>query len=313
VPTRRKRPVLYEIVRHTRRSSDVGWRDRRTLSEAQKSRAAEPLRADPAPGAWSPPADPARSPANPAGANVNDAAHPGGWPDSADSTGAARSVRFVEGRLLVDLAWPGITATTALAIFLLALAFQIGKRYAEPVRPAADTQHSLTGQAGDPAALLPPEIRPGGPSRPLHRTADNVQVAPTAAARSEEPAPETTAEPPPQQADEPAFEFQTGYHYVVAQYFPLSHEQPAYDAAAFLRANGVDATVVKKKVDIELVATQPFLLRQKDRAARDAAHKACNALKNRIRELGLQFAKQQTAARKPVYALDQPAERLWTR
>ena len=273
MPPRRKRPVLYEIVRHTRRPSDVGWRDPRHDAD----RPSRPAVERPGPALHtSPPAAAESSSAN-------------------EAIRTASAVRFVDGRLLVDLAWPGITATALMVVVLLGLAFQAGKRSAASAEPdpiEQTVEQTIAAAAPDPASLLPPELRPPARDLPAPRP---------------EPAP---PEPPPQQENQPAFSFQPGYHYVVVQHFRLEHKDAAFDAARFLQANGVDAVVVVKKADVEVVATTPFLLKQDNRAARAAAQKACDALKEKIRTLGREFAKQQAAAKRPQYALDQPAERL---
>ncbi len=292
MPPRRKRPVLYEIVRHTRRPSDVGWRDPRHDAD----RPSRPAVERPGPALHtSPPAAAESSSAN-------------------EAIRTASAVRFVDGRLLVDLAWPGITATALMVVVLLGLAFQAGKRSAASAEPdpiEQTVEQTIAAAAPDPASLLPPELRPPARDLPAPRPAERVQVPVAPAPRAAEPRPEPAPpEPPPQQETQPAFSFQPGYHYVVVQHFRLEHKDAAFDAARFLQANGVDAVVVVKKADVEVVATTPFLLKQDNRAARAAAQKACDALKEKIRTLGREFAKQQAAAKRPQYALDQPAERL---
>lgn len=226
------------------------------------------------------------------------------------------AVRFMDGRLLLDLAWPGMTAAAVMAVILLALAFQIGRHNPLPPRPvsSAEPPAATTAKTADPTLVLPKETRPW-PAVPTHRPPDNAPVAvPTPpAARTVEAPPQPAAQAPQQpaeQANQAAYAFKPGYDYVVVQYFKLEHKDVAIDAARFLQANGVDAVVVPKKSDVEVVATTPFLLDQKDAAAKAAAQKACAALKDKIRTLGRAFAKQQAAAKKPQYAFDQPAERL---
>ena len=289
MPPRRKKPVLYEIVRHTRRSTDVGWRDKRNDADRPNRSPME----NPEPALQ----------ASPLGAVE---ARP-----ATEVTRSAPAVRFVDGRLLVDLAWPGITASAVMAVVLLGLAFQAGKRSAASAEPGYVEQTADAGTPEPAAALLPPELRPPPRDLPAPRPAERVQVPVAPAPRAAEPQPAAAPpEPPPERENQPAFSFEPGYHYVVVQHFRLEHKDAAFDAARFLQANGVDAVVVVKKADVEVVATTPFLLKQDNRAARAAAQKACDALKEKIRTLGREFAKQQAAAKRPQYALDQPAERL---
>jgi hypothetical protein len=301
VATRRKRPVLYEIVRHTRRTSDVGWRKSHFRTESPKRVPLEPLRASSAPGL------------RPAAVAV-EAPRPLAAPESSAPVSTARSIHFAAGRLLIDLAWPGITATALLAIVLLALAFQAGKRYVKPAESVPAAQKVAAVNPADPAAPVRRESAPISAAVPSHRPPEKAQT-PTVPARAAEPppAPAPAAEPADDQTNQPAYAFKPNYHYVVVQYFPLEHKEVASDAVRFLQANGVDAVIVPKKSDVEVIATQPFLLKQKDRNAQIAAQKACDALKERIRTLGREFAKQQAAAKKPQYALDQPTERLRTK
>ena len=73
-------------------------------------------------------------------------------------------------------------------------------------------------------------------------------------------------------------------------------------AGSFLIANGINCVVVPGK-DFRLIATEPFLLRQPDANARAAAERRCQELKNRIKSLGRQYAKDHGYAFEQCYEL----------
>ncbi len=294
--TRRKRPVLYEIVRHTRRTSDVGWRENQARGKFEAAPAAAP--AVSAPVITAP--EPARVP-------------PPVRPVS-EPTALSQSIRFTDGKLLMELAWPGMTVAAVAIVAVLAVAFQAGARYARPSSPPA-------APSVQPATILPEETRPAPSGMPSHRPTERQPIAtpvkppekpvtPVTVPPRAEPAPLPIAPPAPPPPAQPSYEFKKGYHYVVVQHFKPEHKDTAEEAASFLKANGIDCVVNPRKSDIELVATEAFLLNQKDGPAKAGARKACDALKLKIRTLGATFAKQQATAKKPQYPLDQPYERL---
>ncbi len=88
--------------------------------------------------------------------------------------------------------------------------------------------------------------------------------------------------PPPAPAE---VELRRGYHYIVVQYFPISKEQAANDAALYLIENGVPCTILMGK-DIRLLASEPFLIRQDDTRAGKRERQRADRLIARIKQLG---------------------------
>ncbi len=77
-----------------------------------------------------------------------------------------------------------------------------------------------------------------------------------------------------------------GYHYVVIQHFKKrSERQAALNAAEHLQANGV-ACATMTGADIRLIATEPFLIKQRDAAAARRERERADQLRRRIKELG---------------------------
>ena len=256
--TRRKRPVLYEVMRRSH-PHDPGARQ-----------PTAPTTAGAAPSSVSP-------------------------PESA-SGAEPRTIRIVGGRLYAELGWPALGVLVIGAAFILWVTFQAGVRYAR--------SHSPTENAANtPAAVVDP-TNVGTPDdlSADHRPADGQRVATPAEAGREPPAQPAAEEETARK--EPAFEFQPGRHYVVIQHFYKSQQAEALDACQYLRAAGVSCVVMPRSRDVELIATAPFLLRQDDAGARAAERRRCDALKQRIKQIGKEYGREHG------YAFDQCYERL---
>lgn len=253
--TRKNRPVLYEVVRLSRRQRESSWKRRLA----------------PVPGAAGESEVPVGQ--EPVGAEEQVEERP-------------RAVRISEGRLYVDLGWPGMAVVGVALLFVLFIAFQAGGRFYRP-QPAREPAPGLLGLGHEPAGAAAPDKE----IAPEHRQAAQPVVTPNLP-RAEGPSgePERPAAKP---AEPPASstKLQAGYHYVVIQYFRKTEKEAAVKAAKFLRGKGVDC-VIFEGVDLQLVATEPFLIMQKDANAGAAEKRRCDDLKKRIRELGKEYKEQ---------------------
>ncbi len=250
---RRNRPVLYEMVRHSRRPGQTA-----------RPRSGEPAATETS----STPAPPRTTPP----------------PKTAEPT-APRTVRVIDGHVSVRLGWPGLAVLAVGAIFVLFVAFQAGARFA-------------TTQTGDLADTMPPTAMPideppQDTPAPVaaHRPPRQAEVV---TPRPVEQAPAQSRPAPVERTGEtaqPTFEFKRGYHYVVVQHFRRADLNAAQQAASFLHERGVP-TELRTGSDVQLIAREPFLINQDDTVARAAERRRCDALKQRIREIGKEYAKE---------------------
>ncbi|MFH1748919.1 MAG: hypothetical protein ABIG44_17950 [Planctomycetota bacterium] len=256
---RRKRPVLYEVMRGSHL---------RDTSERRQTKVAPPT--------------PTPSPAA---------------PPTAAATPDRSPFRFTGGRLYAELGWPALSVVAIGALFILWVTFQAGGRYARNKPPSNDVADT---HAGSPLGVVEPGAEDTSAS---HSAARDERLA------TPPGAPNETANDPAADSNrflkEPvAFEFQPGYHYIVIQHFYRTRRDDAVQAANYLRENGVSCIVMPRTRDIELVATTPFLLRQDDANARKTQRDLCNTFKQRIKDIGKEYARENG------YAFDQCYERL---
>lgn len=200
----------------------------------------------------------------------------------------------------MNLAWPGMLVVAVGAIAILAVAFQAGVRYARS--HAVDRPAESLVSAGNN-----PEAYPGPSEESAVEEAPFTPVQPAVAPRQPEAGQPSAVVRPPEPAPA-AFAFREGYHYVVVQHFPAAHLPTAQEAAKFLRARGIECVIERGK-DVQLIATEGFLLRHDDKRTAEAEKKRCDAFKARIRELGKEFSQQQRNAGQPEYAFEQCYER----
>jgi hypothetical protein len=228
---------------------------------------------------------------------------PGGSADSA-VPGRARGFRFVKRRFWLNLGWPGLLGAAGVIVVVLWLAYAFGLKLTGSQAPTR-----ATSPGGHTAGKLP---TPGGAPAPDHRPAPGESVVtPNQPSPTTRPAAaEHSAEPPAPAAE--AFTWKPGYHYIVIQHFRKSEEEAAKEAYRFLEANKVPA-VITRGADFQLIAREPFLLKQDDAQARAAEDKRCEDLKRRIKELGKEYAKRQRAAKKPEYTFDQADGKIMKR
>lgn len=117
-----------------------------------------------------------------------------------------------------------------------------------------------------------------------------------------------TTPPPPAPDPEPAqwdATLQKGRHYVVVAHYRKVDLPQAQDAAAFLQQRGIQCVIHEIKNAYMVVATQPFLINQKDTAARKAQQARADEFKRKIKALGKEHS------RGSGNAFDQCYERLF--
>jgi hypothetical protein len=247
VPPRKNRPVLFEVFARTQRAR----------GHAPATRPTAPA-STPAP---VPPAAPTAAPP-PAPTRIKSAAAPIG------------SALLENGRLHVALGWPHLAVAGVILIVALTVAFQIGRRSAQPSTQAPDDLSKLLATPPAPeapkkevAAPKPGQGRSAGPVvTPLNPTAE-----PAAKPKPPpvQPAP-TPVQPPsePPKAAKPAeeIEFAAGSFYVVIQHFRTRDRERATAARDFLSTKGIACVIRPGGGDLELIATEAF---SSDRQAQD--------------------------------------------
>jgi hypothetical protein len=206
-------------------------------------------------------------------------------------------------RVQLSLGWPVIAVALAGFLVALAVSFHAGTRYAQQTdRPDEDT---LAPGEGGSLLTGAAEVVDSSTGRSAEETGapaprrESAEAAGAAGARTAEP----TAPPPPDRQPPPPG-LQSGHHYVFIQFFRKSRMKDAQDAAEFLRANGLPCMIQEAREDIRLIATQPLLLDQSDRAARQREKQRCEELKQRIKQLGSEYTRAGGG-----YAFDQCLER----
>lgn len=253
MPSRKKRPVLFEVV---------GYRRPRPKVWSERTGEAPPPDA-PAPAVGTPPERHAPLATPPA--------------ETSYRTARERSIQVVAGRVLLNLGWPELTVVGVFALVLLVGAFQVGRRSALPAadpntaqqlfpdQPTGDDNHDVaTPTLPDPRhrqqqlPITPPT--PGGEPRPEPITDRETQTPPPVT-------------PPPAQP-----ELLPGHYYVVAQFFPKSRREQAEAARDFLRNNGVAVFVQEAERDLRLMVEQPF-----------ANQRAAAPVLEQVRKLGQQY------------------------
>ena len=268
---RKRRPVLYEVVRRDRGGLPK-WKQRPE---------------HPGPEAFPPIASPSTAPAP---ARQTEAAEP------------APTVHVVGERVHLSLGWPVIAIALAGFLVALAVSFHAGTRYAQ--QAGTPDEDALT--PAETASLVTGATQVAGSG--TSRSGEGTGVAPTRRRPAEAggdagtKTPERTSPPPDRQPT--STELQKGYHYVFIQFFRKSKMKDAQDAAEFLRANGLPCVIQEAREDIRLIATQPLLLDQRDVADRQRERQRCDELKRRIKELGKEYARAGGG-----YAFDQCLER----
>ena len=223
MPSRKNRPVLYEVVSRSKRPRAHSEAHRVTPTTSQPSSA--------------PPAAP-----------------PTPTPHEKSHTPVARpTVRVAQGRLILSVGWPQALVIIGLVAVVLIATFQAGVRSTQP-RAEAPADGDFLGLPTDDDA----NETPARPPLPDHRPDNGGILTPVSGDTDDSPAPTRPepAEPPPPR--EEAFSFTPGSHYVVIQYFPRRAREAATAARDHLQSQGIDCRIRQRQRDLMLFATQPF-------------------------------------------------------
>jgi len=265
VAIRKNRPVLYEVVRLSKRQRESAWKRR------------------PPP----PPPEPTSTIAPPRAPTTT----PRG------TYGAAPGVRVASRRIYLALGWPALAVAAVAVLFIGWVVFEAGtraaRRRAELPPPAPFVEKPNVPESAQPRTGETELV-------PEHRPTDGQRIATPPAPGEKRAEPEHATEPPAAPSP-PAFEFKTGYDYVVVQHFSKSRLDVAVAAAKFLQARGVEA-VIWRGDDLRVVAAEAFLLKQKDAKAAEAEKRRCEELKSKIRSLGKEFSKETGYAFEQCYS-----------
>lgn len=333
--SKRRRPVLYELVRRTP-PRETGPR-RATPPPASAPAAAQPEQPvsrpatnGPLPGSprpAPPPPPPKREPAAAvatsasAGGAGSVAARPLYLPPRRDDALGPRLLRALGSwRQRVQSAppWATVIGLLVAIAFLVLVSYQLYRAFAVS-DPAADgAGHAPPAQPQPENPLTPPRreaLLPtiGDPERTATPPRDDAGLRPDIGRNDREPSgPVSTDAPrpaeapaPPGDLPAPTVSFQKGKHYLHIQHFPKKARQAALAAHAFVNAQGIKASLIDAPAELRLVADEPFSIDQKDRRAGAAEKRRCEDLKKRVRDIGRQYAKQ------AGYFFDQAFERRY--
>ena len=158
------------------------------------------------------------------------------------------------------LGWPHLVVVGVIFIVSLVVAFQVGKRSAQP--PARSPADLSTILANTPAPDTPKtDIAPPKPAQ--GRSAGPVQtpLVPLTERKPEaEPPPARPTPVPEKKTVKPdeAFEFAADSYYVVIQHFRTRDRERAVAARDFLSTKGIACALRPGAGDLELVATEAF-------------------------------------------------------
>jgi hypothetical protein len=264
VSPRKNRPVLLELVTSGERPQPRPA-PRPITPSAERSRASEPVVVRPAPELFT------------------------------GSAGAHPLARVVGGRTVLDLAWPHLVAVAVLLLVVLFATFRAGKRSAAPASPqATNLQSVLKGRPDSPAPEETPVPRPGPRptgSRPVVTPRTATTEEPLAAAP---PVPESKRPDRGEHAEREAgaaFAFRPGYSYVVVQH--LSKRPVGVQAGEkiqeFLASKGIPVVVHAAAADLQVIATEAFLIKQNDSAAAKREKERATKLIEQVKKLGQEY------------------------
>jgi len=301
VSFRKKRPVLYEVLKRERAARSG------------------PLLVSPA----SRPIESVELP--PVGVAAASSHEPPDLRGDADASPGRFSIADSTIRLSVSYPVAGLVGVAALVVLMVA--FHLGRRI-ENGRgsPAGDAamlalltgetasgRTSLAGDSSEQSGATGGEPAAGGLSNlPRRDSFENSAVAipleapeprsqAAAPAKSDPPPTAKPAAPTQTPAGEPRGRvvLEKGTHYVVIQHFRKKDAGAAEQAGAFLRANGIDCAIQHNKEDIRLVATTPFRIEGKEASTKRAEEVRAETLLRQIKQLGKDYS------RTGGYAFDQ--------
>ncbi len=257
---RKNRPVLYELV----------------------SRGVEP-RAWPAPGSQTgAPPQPSAGLEQPGAAPAEDL--------FTSPRPAHAALRIVNGRVVLELAWPYLAAVGVLLVVVLIATYHAGARSVHPPSPkATDVQAVLRGKSDSE----PPAPEPAAPRPTPQPGRSGPVVTPRTPVAAELPpqAPPPAEAKPAEREEAASFALRPGYSYVVVQH--VSRRPVGVQAGEkirdFLTSKGVEAIVRPGGGDLEVVATEPFLTKQSDVTAAAREKERARQLIEQIKKLGQEY------------------------
>ncbi|MCK4343549.1 MAG: hypothetical protein KAY37_17695 [Phycisphaerae bacterium] len=223
--TRKKRPVLYELVSRGQRAR--GW----TTPPQQPS--SPP--ATGAPPAAGPPPKPTAEPSQ----------------EGALSSG---SVRVVKGMVHLALSWFQLGVLGVFLVVVLVATFYVGRSTLSAPGGGSDLD-SITGSAdADQPAAAPSELSLA--HRPSDGSAHVPAPRPPAESSVRDQTPPVETLPPQDVPRVEHFAFQEGHYYVLVQCFPKWNRTAAEAARDFLRSKNVACTIYERRDDLAVFATE---------------------------------------------------------
>ena len=193
-----------------------------------------------------------------------------------------------------------LTVVAAFVIMALFVAFMAGKQY------------GAKSQGASPE-LIPTDIMSMPEEEPSKEPEIRREETNRSDSRASEPAPGEnlglTKPKDPEPAQPPTVTLQKGYTYIIVQHFSKNKRGDAEAASEFLRGQGVNTALLVGN-DISLVATESFLIEQRDAAAAERERRRLVQLQQRIKELGRQYDKELRARNLPSYTFSECYPRL---
>ncbi len=203
---------------------------------------------------------------------------------SAGSPGGLLDAFIAFGQWLSSLTeWRAQAVAGCVLLVVLAFAFFAGRMYERVVSTGAAPQK--TAQVGQDSSGESPATPPAEPARVvLVEPRDPAPTESGEASTGANEVPEAPAAPPADGPRQVALE--RGYHYLTIQFFPRSKRADAEKAAAYLTQNGVPCALLDRARDIQLLATEPFLITQNDASQAKRERARADELNRRVREIG---------------------------
>ena len=198
-----------------------------------------------------------------------------------------------EGRTFT-ITFPMLAIIAACAAMLVFVAFVAGRQFETQSTGEAPKEYTLD-MDGSGAR---PETR--GPAPSIRESAAE------SASLNHDTTPQKTTDPEKESETErpPTIALQKGYTYVVIQHFQKTKRADAEAAAEFLRENRIPAALLVGN-DIRLVATEPFLIEQRDAAAAERERRRAGQWLQTIKELGREYDKRLRELNKPSYTFSE--------
>jgi hypothetical protein len=250
--TRKNRPVLYEVIRTSRRRSDATRRH--------------------VPAPWQSPPRSVHSearPVEPAGVAPDTPTYP-------------PLMRLDGERVHFALRWPTAAVLGAALLVVMLVAFQAGRGFGGAgVESGADDAEF--------EAVLP-MTHPSNQAEPAAQASPGGVVTPPRESPSPEAAGPQAGADPASEGDVEELRAEKGKSYLVVQHFPRNRLSVAREARDYLRAGGVPCVLTRRGPDYVLIASEGFTANVSDARQRRSVEQRMNALMAKVRQLGKEFA-----------------------